>query len=75
MDTEAIVIAAASLQKTATEPSLENLREAGLTDAALARAVVMEFASLENAFDAVYATEIVIEGQAYQIHKAPDGVK
>jgi len=75
MDTEAIAIAAASLEKVGTEPSLENLREAGLPDAALARAVVMEFASVDSAFDALYATEVVVDGQPYPIHKAPHGVK
>jgi hypothetical protein len=65
-ESRAIADAARRLEEAGIPPSIQSLREAGLGEAALARAVVIEFGAAESAFEALTPKLLVVGGQVRQ---------
>ena len=58
------------LRSKNTEPSLDALREEGVSEVALGRAVVIEFGSEKSAFEAISPDYYVINGKSVALHHA-----
>jgi hypothetical protein len=50
---------------------VEALREAGLDEAALTRAIVVDFGSAEAAFDGLMPGHYFLDERSYRIHELP----